>query len=166
MTTSQAVASKQFLTFNLGEDIFGVEVMQVREILDYTSITRVPQTPEFMLGVINLRGRVVPVVDLRAKFGLPPTEKTRDTCIIVMEIEIEGESTILGAVADSVQEVMDLNEDQIEPPPRIGTRLKTEFIYGMGKREDEFIILLDIDRIFSVGELELVQEVTEKTANG
>ncbi|NIQ96646.1 MAG: chemotaxis protein CheW [Desulfuromonadales bacterium] len=163
MTTAQAVASKQFLTFTLGEDIFGVEVTQVREILDYTSVTKVPQTPDFMLGVINLRGSVVPVVDLRAKFGLPPVDKTRDTCIIVMEIEIEGESTVLGAVADAVQEVMDLAEEQIEPAPRIGTRLKTEFIYGMGKRDDQFIILLNIDKIFSVDELLLVQDATEQT---
>lgn len=166
MNTAQAVASKQFLTFTLSEDVFGVEVTQVREILDYTSVTKVPQTPEFMLGVINLRGSVVPVVDLRAKFGLPAVEKTRDTCIIVMEIEIEGESTVLGAVADAVQEVMDLLDEQIEPAPRIGTRLKTEFIYGMGKREDEFIILLNIDKIFSVDELVLVQDAATEQSTG
>lgn len=161
MTTTQASAARQFLTFTLDDDVFGVEVLQVREILDFTEVTKVPQTPDFMLGVINLRGSVVPVVDLRAKFGLPATDKTRDTCIIVMEIEIEGESTVIGSVADAVQEVMDLDEDQIEPAPRIGTKLKTEFIHGMGKRNEEFVILLNIDKVFSLDELVLVQDATE-----
>lgn len=153
--------TRQYLTFRLGEETFAVDVTKAREVLDFAPPTRVPQTPEYMLGVINLRGSVVPVVDLRLKFGLAATATTRDTCIIVLEITADGESTIVGAVADSVQEVLELDADRIEPPPRIGTRLKTEFIRGMGNHEDRFLILLDIDRVFSTDELSLVQGVGE-----
>ena len=129
-----------------------------------TTVTKVPRTPEFMRGVINLRGGVVPVVDMRLKFGMSRTEKSVNTCIIIVEIEVDGEKTVLGALADSVQEVIELEDGQIEPPPRIGTRLKTEFIKGMGKREEEFIILLEIDRVFSSEELAMVQESGREAA--
>ena len=141
--------TNQYLTFRLDEEIFALEIGKVREVLDFTTVTKVPRTPEFMRGVINLRGSVVPVVDMRLKFGMPRTDKTVNTCIIIVEIALDGETTILGALADSVQEVLELEPDQIEPAPRIGTRLNTEFIQGMGKREEQFIILLDIDRVFS-----------------
>jgi purine-binding chemotaxis protein CheW len=145
----------QYLTFKLDGEIFALAIGKVREVLDFTSVTRVPQTPSYMRGVINLRGSVVPVMDLRLKFGLARTEKTVNTCIIIAEIELEGETTVLGALADSVQEVLDLEADQIEPPPRIGTKLRTEFIRGMGKYGEEFIIILDIDKVFSANELGL-----------
>lgn len=148
----------QYLTFILDEEVFALEIGKVREVLDFTTVTKVPQTPEFMRGVINLRGSVVPVVDMRLKFGMSQTEKTVNTCIIIVEIEIDGEITVLGALADSVREVLEMDEDQIEPAPKIGTRLKTEFIRGMGRQEERFIILLDIDKIFSSDELALVQE--------
>lgn len=148
----------QYLTFRLDEEVFALDIAQVREVLDYTNITRVPRTPEFMRGVINLRGSVVPVVDMRLKFGMTKTEQTVNTCIIIAEISIDGDTTVLGALADSVQEVIELSAEQIEPAPRIGTRLRTEFIRGMGKREEEFVIILDIDRIFSADELSLVQD--------
>jgi len=131
----------------------------VREVLDFTTLTKVPQTPAFMRGVINLRSSVVPVVDMRLKFGMAKTEQTVNTCIIIAEIELDGDTTVLGALADSVQEVVELDQDQIEPPPKIGTRLKTEFIRGMGRQDERFIILLDIDKIFSTDELTQVQEV-------
>jgi purine-binding chemotaxis protein CheW len=152
----------QYLTFKLGEEIFAVDVAKAREILDFTPVTRVPQTPKFMLGVINLRGRVVPVIDMRLKFGLPAAGQTVDTCIIVMEIDIDGELAVVGALADSVQEVLELESDQIEPPPRIGTRLKTEFIRGMGNLGEHFIIILDIDQVFSAEEILLVQNAVEE----
>ena len=147
----------QYLTFRLNDEIFALGIDKVREVLDFTRITRVPQVPEFMRGVINLRGSVVPVVDMRLKFGMPKTEKTVNTCIIIVEIKLDEETTVLGALADSVQEVLDLEPDQIEPAPRIGTRLSTEFIRGMGKRDEQFIIILDIDRVFSSEELAVVQ---------
>ena len=150
---------QQFVSFTLGDEVFAVDVAKAREILGYVPVTRVPQTPDFMLGVINLRGSVVPVVDLRLKFGMPTAERTVDTCVIVIEIAIEGDTTTVGILVDSVQEVLDLATDQIEPPPRLGTKLKVEFIKGMGKVNDDFLIILDIDRIFSVDEFALVQQV-------
>jgi purine-binding chemotaxis protein CheW len=117
----------------------------------------VPRTPEFMRGVINLRGSVVPVVDLRLKFGMTKTEKTVNTCVIISEVVVDNEITILGALADSVQEVMDLEPGQIEPAPKIGLRLKAEFIKGMGKQNESFIIILDIDKVFSSEDIALVQ---------
>jgi purine-binding chemotaxis protein CheW len=106
-----------------------------------------------MRGVINLRGSVVPVVDLRLKFGMSRTERTVNTCVIIVEVTVEGETTVLGALADSVQEVIELGPNHIEPAPKIGTKLNTDFIRGMGKQDERFIIILDIDKVFSVDEL-------------
>lgn len=153
MGGSLITETSQYLTFKLEDEVFALDISKVREVLDYTVVTKVPQTPDFMLGVINLRGSVVPVVDMRLKFGLSATVKTVNTCIIIVEVGIDGETTVLGALADSVQEVMDLAPDQIEPPPQIGTRLKTRFIKGMGKRDGYFVIILDIDKVFSADEL-------------
>lgn len=141
--------TNQYLTFKLDGEIFALAIGKVREVLDFTTVTKVPKTPEYMPGVINLRGSVVPVMDLRLKLGMTRTEKTVNTCIIIVEIDIEGEVTVLGALADSVQEVLDLDEDQLEPPPRIGTKLRIDFIKGMGKHGEEFIITLDIDKVFT-----------------
>lgn len=157
MAEANTIETNQYLTFKLEDEVFGLAIGKVREVLDFTTITKVPRTPEYMRGVINLRGSVVPVVDLHLKFGLAQTEKTVNTCIIIVEIQMEGEITVLGALADSVQEVVELEPEQIEPAPKIGTKLNTEFIKGMGKREEEFIILLDIDKVFSSDELSLVQ---------
>jgi purine-binding chemotaxis protein CheW len=151
--------TKQYLTFNLDDEVFGVDVEKVREILEFTTVTKVPRTPEFMRGVINLRGSVVPVVDMRLKFGLSKTEKAVDTCIVVVEIAMDSDTIVVGALVDSVQEVFELEADRIEPAPRIGTRLNTEFIHGMGKRDEGFIIILDINKVFSSDELALVQDV-------
>jgi purine-binding chemotaxis protein CheW len=160
MSVSKITEVRQYLTFKLEGEVFALDVVKVREILDYTNITKVPQTPEFMRGVINLRGSVVPVADMRLKFGMPTQERTVDTCIIVTEISIDGETTILGALVDSVQEVFELEPAQIEPTPRIGTRLKTDFIMGMGKREEQFVIILDIDKVFSSEELMMAQNMS------
>jgi len=164
MTVSKITEVRQYLTFKLEGEIFALDVGKVREILDYTNITKVPQTPEFMKGVINLRGSVVPVVDMRLKFGIAPQEKTVDTCIIVTEINIDNETTVLGALVDSVQEVFELEPSQIEPAPRIGTKLRTEFILGMGKRDDQFVIILDVDKVFSSEDIEIVQNLDKEGA--
>jgi purine-binding chemotaxis protein CheW len=145
--------STQYLTFKLENEVFALGISQVREVLDFTTITRIPEMPEFMLGVINLRGSVVPVVDMRLKFGIPRSEVKVNTCIIIVEIELDGETTILGALADSVQEVLELDAENVEAPPRIGTRLKSKYIKGMGKRDNQFIIILDIKEVFSADEL-------------
>jgi len=162
MSITETMEITQYLTFKLADEVFALDITKVREVLDYTTITKVPRTPEFMRGVINLRGSVVPVVDLRLKFGMTETEKTVNTCIIITEVSVDGEPTILGALADSVQEVVDLGPDQIEPAPKIGVKLKTEFITGMGKQHDKFIIILDIDKVFSTSELALVQSAEKE----
>ena len=157
MSVAGVTVTTQYLTFNLDDEVFALDISKVREVLDYTTITKVPRTPEFMRGVINLRGSVVPVVDLRLKLGMTQTEKTVNTCIIITEVAVEDETVVLGVLADSVQEVVDLEPGQIEPAPKIGTKLRTEFIKGMGKQNENFIIILDIDQVFSAEELALVQ---------
>ncbi len=159
MSVESIAQTTQYLSFNLDDEVFALDISKVREVLEYTTVTKVPQTPAFMQGVINLRGSVVPVIDMRLKFGMSVTEKTINTCVIIVDINLDGETTVLGAMADSVQEVFELEDDQIEPAPEIGTRLKTEFIKGMGKRDDSFIIILDIDKVFSSDEVAMVQEV-------
>lgn len=147
----------QYLTFRLDKDRFAVDVSRAREVLDYSEVTRVPQTPDYMLGVINLRGSVVPVINLRRKFGMPDVAQTVDTCIIVIEIALGEDKVVIGVVADAVQEVLDLDPAQIEPPPRLGSRLRTEFIQGMGNIDGQFVILLDIDRVFTAEELAVIE---------
>ena len=164
MSNTQITEVRQYLTFKLSEEVFGVDVAQVREILDSIKITKVPQTPDFMCGVINLRGSVVPVVDMRLKFGMDKKEATVDTCIIVVEVKFEEENMILGALVDSVQEVFELDPADIEAAPKIGTQHNTDYIKGMGKREDRFIIILNIDKVFSTEDISAVlsSEITEE----
>ena len=157
MSVTQITTTRQYLTFKLGEEVFATDVAQVREVLDFTTITKIPRTPDFMSGVINLRGNVVPVVDLRLCFEMSKTVKTVNTCIVVVEMLLEGETTVIGALADSVEEVIDLEPEQIQPPPRIGTQIRTDFIKGMGKRDAQFIMILDMDRVFSAEELSAVR---------
>ena len=157
MAVSGITETKQYLTCNLGEEIFAVDVTKVREVLECEDITKVPRAPDFMKGIINVRGIVVPVIDMHIKFGMTETERTVNTCIILLEVDLDDETTVLGAQADAVREVIDLEPDQIEPAPKIGGKWKTEFIKGIGKKNDEFVIILDIDRIFSADELVLIQ---------
>ena len=159
MSVSNISETVQYLTFKLADEVFALDVAKVREILEITTITKIPQTPEFMRGVINLRGSVVPVIDMRLKFGMSATEQTINTCIIVVEVTLEGDTTVLGALADSVQEVVEMEPEQIEPAPHIGTRLDTNFIKGIGKHEGEFVMILDIDKVFSEEEMTAVQAV-------
>jgi len=158
MSVATITETTQYLTFKLAEEVFALDVAKVREILEYSTVTKVPQTPDFMRGVINLRGSVVPVIDLRLKFGMAATEQTVNTCIIVTEVNMDDETILLGALADSVQEVDEMEPEQIEAAPHIGTRLNTEFIKGMGKRDNHFVMILDIDRVFSANELDAVRE--------
>ena len=153
MSVETITEARRYLTFKLDNEVFALDVATVREVLDFTTVTRIPRTPEFMRGVINLRGGVVPVVDLRLAFDMSATEKTVNTCIIVAEVSLEGETTVMGALADSVEEVIDLEPDQIQPPPKIGTSVRTDFIRGMGKRDARFVMILDIDRVFSADQL-------------
>jgi len=158
MAIQEIEQSIQCLTFGLDEELFAVEVNRVREILDPTRITKIPRAPEFMLGVINIRGNVIPVVDMHTKLGMQKTETDSNSRIVVLEAELDGETATLGALADSVHEVTDIPTASIEPPPKVGTRWKAEFIRGIGQLDDDFVILLDLDHIFSTDELAYVQE--------
>jgi len=153
MSVEAITETRQYLTFKLDNEVFALDVATVREVLDFTSVAKIPRTPEFMRGVINLRGSVVPVVDLRLAFGMSATQKTVNTCIIVMEVRLGNQTAIMGALADSVEEVIDLEPEQIEPAPNIGTSIRIDFIRGMGKRDAHFLMILDIDRVFSDDQL-------------
>jgi purine-binding chemotaxis protein CheW len=154
----------QYMTFKLGDELFAINVVQVREVLEVSQITKVPSAPEYMRGVVNVRGQATPVVDLRLRFGLPKGDDTVNTRIIVMELELDGEATVLGGIADSVHEVIELEPGDINPPPRIAMRWRSEFIQGMGKRGDDFIIILDINAVFSSDELAIAREVSDRAA--
>jgi len=152
---------QQYVTFVLNNDAYGIAVTQTREILDSAVITRVPQTSCEMLGVINLRGQVVPVIDMHLKLGLSRTHESRDNCIIIVEVNVDDEVLVIGIQVDEVREVLELTRDSIEPAPRLGTRLNTRFIKGMGKIGEKFIVLLDIDHLFANVELEQFQALSE-----
>ncbi len=148
----------QYLTFKIDEEYFTVQVQNVREILEYTKITKMPDAPNFMRGIINVRGRVIPVIDLRLKFGMAETIPKTSTRIIVLDIEREdGGNLVIGSLADSVKEVIEISPEQIEPPPDIGTRWKKDYVIGIGKYQEEFIMLIDIRRVFSSSELTAFQ---------
>lgn len=148
----EALKTITALTFKLNDEVFALDIKSVKEVLDYTKITKIPQTPDYMLGVINLRGNVAPVVDLKMKFNMPPSERTVNTCIIIVEVEIEGKSHIVGILADSVKEVVEFDVKGIEEAPTIGLNIDIDFIRGIAKKDDEFVIILDINKIFSTEE--------------
>lgn len=147
-----------YLTFKLGDEFFAANVSKVLNILEMTKITKVPKAPAYMKGVINLRGSVLPLVDTRIKFDMPETEYTTNTCILVLDINLHNESVHVGALVDSVQEVLEIDDANIQPPPSIGTRYRSEFIEGIAKVEEEFIMILNMDLIFSTDELSILKE--------
>jgi len=165
MEAKELLETNQYLAFKLEDEVFAFDISKVREVLEFDTVTKVPQTPAMMKGVINLRGSVVPVVDMRVKFEMGESEKTVNTVIIIIEITLDGESIMMGALVDSVKEVMDLDTEHIEPPPSIGLQLNTEFIRGMGKQGDQFIIILDIEKIFSSEELEFVEQTSQQNSS-
>ena len=153
-----ATKINSYLTFMLGEEIFGANVAKVLNILEMTKITKVPKAPSYMKGVINLRGSVLPLIDTRIKFDMGETVYTPNTCILVLDIDMSGETVHVGALVDSVQEVLEIDDANIQPPPSIGSKYKSEFIEGMAKINDDFIMLLNMDLIFSSSELSLLKE--------
>lgn len=157
--------SLQLLTFLLDNEVYGTDISLIQEVLEYRKVTPVPRTPDFMLGVINLRGQVVPVVDLRRQFDMTVTESTVDTCIVIVEIIVDGEETPMGILADAVKEVIELSFNNVTAPPRIGSRIDTKFISGMGEYEDDFIIILDLSKVFSSEDLHDVLDSVEHTEN-
>ncbi len=157
-TTNTESTSRQYLTFTLAGELYGVDIAQISEVMDYMPITRIPKTPDFLLGIINLRGKALPVVDMRLKFNLENIKRTVNTCIIITEVLMENEKAIMGALADSVQEVFEIHSKDIEPPPKMGAKINTEFIQGMARYDNQFIIIIDVNRVFSMEELSIVQE--------
>ena len=149
----------QYLTFLLGNEMFAMDILGIKEIIEYGNLTTVPMMPEFIRGVINLRGAVVPVVDLSARFGRPATGVTRRTCIVIIEADNEGETQDIGVVVDAVSEVLEIAAANIEPAPSFGAKIRADFISGMGKVKDKFVIILDADKVLSVDELAMLSSV-------
>ncbi len=152
-----------YLSFKLGEEEFAAHVGKVLNILEMTKITEVPRAPEYMKGVINLRGTVLPVIDTRIKFGMPPTEYTTNTCIIVLDIEMDGESIHVGALVDAVQAVLEIDKGAIMPPPSIGSKYKSDFIEGVANIDEKFIMILNMDAVFSADEITSMKDKTDET---
>jgi purine-binding chemotaxis protein CheW len=146
--------SAQFLTFMLGGEVFAIGILAIKEIIEYDGLTTVPLMPECVRGVINLRGAVVPVMDLAARFGRPPTQIGKRTAIVIVEIDADGEQQVVGVMVDAVNAVIDIPPSDIEPAPQFGARIRAEFIAGMGKVNGKFVILLNTDQVLSVTELE------------
>ncbi|ODS30075.1 MAG: purine binding chemotaxis protein [Candidatus Scalindua rubra] len=150
-----SIYEDKYLTFFLGEEEYSIEILKVREIIGVMTITTVPQTPDYMKGVINLRGKVIPIIDLRLKFSMAEAERTQETCIIVVEVN----NTLIGIIVDSVSEVLDIKGTEIEDAPSFGHGIDTNFIKGLGKTKGKIIILLDIAKVLTSEELDMVEQV-------
>lgn len=153
LAEARSLQSRQFLTFRIGEEIFGMELEQTREVIEYNGVTAVPLMPGFLSGVINLRGEVVPVIDLAVRLGRKPIEIKRRTCIVITEIHYEGKEFTLGLLADAVSEVTEFSETDIENAPAFGAKIRAEFIQGIARKDDSFVILLDAEKTLSMREL-------------
>jgi purine-binding chemotaxis protein CheW len=157
----KSVMTKSFLSFKLGSENFAINVMKIMEILEVTRITKVPHAPDYLIGVVNLRGGVLPVIDTRIKFGMAFTEFTVNTCIVVLNVTVNNETVVVGALVDSVSRVFEIEESHIQPSPSIGARYQAEFVQGMINEKDQFMMLLNIDRVFSTDELAAIRETNE-----
>ena len=153
MSDERYNGTERFLTMSLGKEYFALDIYAVREILDMTEITRIPQTPEYMRGVVNVRGGAVPVVDLRLKFGMPAGERTLNTRIVILEIARGDARAAIGAIADSVKEVLEIESGRIDPPPRMGIGDKADFIRGIARHNDRFLLVLDADKVFTTDDI-------------
>lgn len=150
---SAALEPQQYLTFMLGGEVFAIGILHIKEIIEYGQLTTVPMMPEFIRGVINLRGAVVPVVDLASRFGGKPSPITRRSCIVILELESDEETQVIGVVVDAVNEVLEIAGTDIEPAPSFGTRIRTDFIQGMGKVQEKFVIILNVNNVLSTEDL-------------
>ncbi len=144
---------QQYLTFMIGAEEYAISLLKVKEIIEYDTITEVPKTPEWVRGVINLRGSVVPVIDLAVKFRQSPSVAGKLTCIVITEVECEGEATVMGVMVDSVRQVIDLKPQEIEEPPTFGTRVKVDYLLGMARAGKKFCLILDTEKVLSTDEL-------------
>jgi purine-binding chemotaxis protein CheW len=162
LTAAGAAEPKQYLTFVLGGEIYAVGILAVKEIIEYAGLTSVPMMPEAIRGVINLRGAVVPVMDLAARFGRQASEITKRTCIIIVEVEQGGEQQVIGVMVDAVNAVLEIAAADIEPAPSFGARIRSDFIAGMGKVNGKFVILLDASQVLSVQEISALASFGER----
>ena len=153
--------AKQYLTFSVSGEAFAIALSAIKEIIEYRAPTDVPMMPPFIRGVINLRGRVVPVIDLSVRFGRSRMEVARRTCIVILEVQEGDERQVIGAVVDAVSAVVDIPETDIEPPPQFGAKLRADFITGMGRLAEKFVIILNVDRVLSVEELATLGGIVE-----
>lgn len=158
-----AAEPAQYLTFMLAGEMFAIGILAIKEIIEYHTLTEVPMMPDCVRGVINLRGAVVPVMDLLARFGRPPSPVSKRTCIVIVEVEAEGERQVIGVVVDAVNEVLDIALADIEPAPAFGARIRTDFIHGMGKVRGKFVILLNVDHVLSLDDLGTLADATDRT---
>jgi purine-binding chemotaxis protein CheW len=155
---------KSYLTFRLGEEVYACHVNKLLSILEMPDITEIPGAPKYMKGIIDLRGKVLPLIDTKVKLNMPAVEFTKDTCIVVMDINFENDNLLIGVLVDAVLEVMEFDEDKILPPPNLGKKYQSKFIYGIVKKEEKFIMLLDIDMLFSIDEIDFLKETTDDQA--
>lgn len=164
MADETAKQSKSYLTFKIGGELFAAHVSNVLSIMGMPKITKVPRAPEYMLGVINLRGSVLPVIDTRIKLGMPVTETNDSTSIVVCELEMDNETVYVGALVDAVEEVVEMEKEDIMPPPGIGENFKTDFILGVMKEQEAFIMVLDMNKLFSADEISSMNNVSNRDA--
>jgi purine-binding chemotaxis protein CheW len=154
----------QYLTFCIADEVYAVDILRVREILRYETVTRVPTTPASIRGVLNLRGSVVPVIDLAVRFGLPESTVSKWTCVIIVEVELDGEQTVMGVMVDSVRQVIELRPEDIEPPPAFGAQVRVSYLQGMARSETGFIMVLDIEPVLASEEMMPIAELREAIA--
>jgi purine-binding chemotaxis protein CheW len=167
LVAQDAAEQQQYLTFTLGEEMFAIGILAIREIIEYGHLTEVPMTPPFIRGVINLRGAVVPVVDLAVRFGRPAGEVTKRTCIVIIEINADaGHAGQMGIVVDAVSEVLEIPPSEIEPPPTFGARIRTDFISGMGKVGGKFVVMLEVNKVLSIEEVAVVASMNQADVTG
>jgi purine-binding chemotaxis protein CheW len=159
----EEAVQQQYLTFFLADEEYAIDIRRVKEIIEYTTVTKVPKVPEWIRGVINLRGNVVPVVDLTVRFGLGERPVTKTTCIVIVEVEQDSERTVMGVIADAVNQVIDLAPEDIEEPPAFGTRVRLEYLFGMGKLGKKFALILNINNVLSNTELLTVSTLQAAT---
>ncbi len=155
----------QFLTFMLGKEVFALNIETVREVLEVTPLTEIPRTPSYMGGVINLRGRAIPVMEMRTKLGLPKIEQTVDTCVIIIEVPYDGDVVVMGILVDSVREVFEMHQNDIEPAPKMGAGIDSDYINGMGRQGDIFVIIIDTAKVFSKDEMMMALDSTALETN-
>ena len=165
LTAQERVRADKYLSFSLGSENYGLEILKVREIIGIIDITPLPQTPDYVKGVINLRGKIIPVIALRTKFGLPSVEHTDATCVIVVEVRFteSTEQFSIGVIVDTVNEVLDIQREQIEPAPDFGCNVSTEYILGIGKVDEKVVILLDIDKLMTESEVKALNSAASGT---